>query len=384
MNSESLRRHQTPDIFASPSTGDLKPDIGIMAIPFNIGVLQLSMEPVHETVAMAKACEDAGFGTFWIAEAYPWWRKHSFEARSSTAILAVIASQTTLIQLGWGIISPYTRHPVQIAMEARVIQDLAGDRFLLGLGASKIFMKEIGEGEGEKVGPATVMRESIEIIRGVLKGEKFDYQGKVFAASVPPLRSDADVLRKIPPVYVAGTGPAMQRLGGSLGDGLLTASITTPAFVRYSKKNMEAGAAKTGKDASTLILGSVIVGSIGRDSKKGKDGAREQAAMYLANKVQNIKGSADVLLESASITFEELKPVADAMEKGGRKAAAQRVNDELLRKVCPIAGTPDECIQKIEEYRAAGCTHIMLEIWGDDRTGQAKLFGDAVLPHFRK
>ena len=58
-----------------------------MTIPFNIGVLQLSMEPVHETVAMAKACEDAGFDTFWIAEAYPWWRKHSFEARSSTAIL---------------------------------------------------------------------------------------------------------------------------------------------------------------------------------------------------------------------------------------------------------------------------------------------------------
>src|SRR6266404_3141168 len=355
-----------------------------MTIPFNIGVLQLSMEPAHETVAMAKACEHAGFHTFWIAEAYPWWRKHSFEARSSTAILAVIASQTRRIQLGWGIISPYTRHPVQIAMEARVMQDLAGDRFLLGLGASKIFMKEIGEGEGEKVGPATVMRESIEIIRGVLKGDAVDYRGKVFAASVPPLKSDAHVRRNIPPIYVAGTGPAMQRLGGSLGDGLLTASITTPAFVRYSKRNMEEGAARAERDASRLIVGCVIVGSIGRDSKKGKEGAREQAAMYLANKVQNIKGSADVLLESAGISFAELQPVADAMERGGRKAAAQAVPDELLRKVCPIAGTPDECIAKIEEYRDAGCTHIMLEIWGDDRTGQAKLFGDAVLPHFRK
>ena len=159
-----------------------------MPIPFNIGVLQLSMEPVRETVAMAKACEDAGFDAFWIAEAYPWWRKHSFEARSSTAVLAVIAAQTRRIQLGWGIISPYTRHPVQIAMEARVMQDLAGDRFLLGLGASKIFMKEIGEGEGEKVGPATVMRESIDIIKGVLAGNAFEYAGKVFAANVPPLR----------------------------------------------------------------------------------------------------------------------------------------------------------------------------------------------------
>ncbi len=337
-----------------------------MAIPFNIGVLQLSMEPVHETVAMAEACEDAGFDAFWIAEAYPWWRKHSFEARSSTAILAVIAAQTRRIQLGWGIISPYTRHPVQIAMEARVMQDLAGDRFLLGLGASKIFMKEIGEGEGEKVGPATVMRESIEIVRGVLKGDAFQYHGKVFAADVPPLKSDAHTPH-----------------GGSLGDGLLTASITTPAFVRYSRKNMEEGARQAGRDPSILVLGSVIVGSIGRDAAKGKEGARAQAAMYLANKVQNIKGSADVLLECAGLTFNELRPVAEAMEKGGRKAAAKVVTDEILRKVCPIAGTPEECIQRIEEYRAAGCTHIMLEIWGDDRIGQARLFGDAVLPHFK-
>ena len=106
--------------------------------------------------------------------------------------------------------------------------------------------------------------------------------------------------------------------------------------------------------------------------------------MYLANKVQNIKGSADVLLECAGLTFEELRPIADAMERGGRKAAAKMVTDEILRKVCPIAGTPGECIQRIEEYRDAGCTHIMLEIWGDDRTGQAKLFGEAVLPHFRR
>src|ERR1700758_3572669 len=233
-----------------------------MTIPFNIGVLQLSMEPVHETVAMAKACEDAGFDTFWIAEAYPWWRKHSFEARSSTAILAVIANQTKRLQLGWGIISPYTRHPVQIAMEARVMQDLAGDRFLLGLGASKIFMKEIGEGEGEKIGPATVMRESVEIIRGVLRGDAFQYEGKVFQASVPALKQDAHAPRGIPPIYVAGTGPVLQKMSGSIGDGLLTASITTPAFVRYSKKNLEEGARRAEKAPHTLILGSVIVGSI--------------------------------------------------------------------------------------------------------------------------
>jgi len=355
-----------------------------VGVPFEIGVLQLSMEPVTETVAMAKACEEAGFDCFWVAEAYPWWRKHGFEARSSTALLAVIASQTKRIKLGWGIISPYTRHPVQIAMEARVMQDLAGDRFLLGLGASKIFMKEIGEGEGEKVGPATVMKESIEIVKGALQGEAFEYHGKVFSASLPAMKAGAHAPRGIPPLYIAGTGPVMQKMAGAISDGLLTASITTPAFVRYSRKNMEDGAKNAGRDASRLMLGSVIVGSIGRDAQEGKEGAREQAAMYLANKVQNIKGSADVLLECAGLTFEELKPIADGMEHGGRKEAAKAVTDEILRKVCAIAGSPEECLERVEEYHAAGCTHIMLEIWGDDRTGQARLFGETVLKRLRR
>jgi len=354
-----------------------------MSIPFNVGVLQLSMEPVRETVAMAQACEQAGFDAFCIAEAYPWWRKHSFEARSSTAILAVIAAATRRIQLGWGIISPYTRHPVQIALEARVMQDLAADRFLLGLGASKIFLKETGEGKGDNA-PATVMRESIEIVRGVLGGDRFQYQGKVFAADVPPLKADANAPRGMPPIYIAATGPVLQKMSGRIAAGLLTASITTPAYVRHSRKNMEEGARQAQRDPSTLILGSVVVGSISRDSSQRRQGAREQAAMYLANKVENIGSAADVLLECAGLSLKELRPVADAMERGGRSAAALAVSEEVLDKVRPIAGTPKECLERIQEYREAGCTHILLEIWGDDRVGQAKLFGEAVLPYIRR
>jgi 5,10-methylenetetrahydromethanopterin reductase len=297
--------------------------------------------------------------------------------------LAVIAAATRRIQLGWGIISPYTRHPVQIAMEARVMQDLAADRFLLGLGASKIFMKETGEGKGDNA-PATVMRESIEIIRGVLGGDRFQYQGKVFAADVPPLKADANAPRGMPPIYIAATGPVLQKMSGRIAAGLLTASITTPAYVRHSRKNMEEGARQAQRDPSTLILGSVVVGSISRDSSQGRQGAREQAAMYLANKVENIGSAADVLLECAGLSLKELRPVADAMERGGRTAAALAVSEEVLDKVRPIAGTPKECLERIQEYREAGCTHILLEIWGADRVGQAKLFGEAVLPYIRR
>ena len=70
--------------------------------------------------------------------------------------------------------------------------------------------------------------------------------------------------------------------------------------------------------------------------------------------------------------------------RAGAKPRRQAVTDDVLKKVCAIAGTPDECCERIEEYRQAGCTNIMLEIWGDDREEQAKLFGEAVLRQFRK
>ena len=105
--------------------------------------------------------------------------------------------------------------------------------------------------------------------------------------------------------------------------------------------------------------------------------------MYLANKVQNIAGAADTLLELAEIDPEEIRPVAEAMEQGGRLAAKEKVTDSLLDRCKPIAGTPADCIAAIEEYRDAGCTHVMLELWGDRRHDQIRLFGEQVLPHFR-
>jgi alkanesulfonate monooxygenase SsuD/methylene tetrahydromethanopterin reductase-like flavin-dependent oxidoreductase (luciferase family) len=105
--------------------------------------------------------------------------------------------------------------------------------------------------------------------------------------------------------------------------------------------------------------------------------------MYLANKFQNIKGSADTLLQLAEIEMDELQPVAEAMEQGGRLAAKEQVTDSLLDRCKPIAGTPDDCIAAIEEYREAGCTHVMLELWGESRHEQIRLFGERVLPHVR-
>ena len=351
-----------------------------MAVPFRIGVMQLTMEPLDEILRHAAVMDTAGFDTLWLAEAYPWWRKHGHEARSATALSAVVARETNSIAVGWGIISPYTRHPIQVAMDARVTQEAAGDgRFYLGLGASKILMKEVGD-PGL---PLTAVRETIEIVRPILEGKAVDYKGRVFTAHVPAMSAETDSPRSAPPIYMAGTGPKMQQLAGEIADGLLTASITTPGFIRYAKDNVRIGAARSGRSADSVDIGSTIVASIDRDRDKGRDGAREIAGMYLANKVQNIQGSADVLLDEAGLSFDEIAPIAEAMERGGRLAAKEKVTDAILDKCRPIAGTPEDCIAAINEYRDAGCTHIMLELWGAHRAAQLELFGKEVLPHVR-
>lgn len=357
-----------------------------MAPPLRIGVMQLTMEPLEEMLATARALDLGGFDTIWLAEAYPWWRKHGMEARSSTVVSALMARDTERLTIGWGIISPYTRHPVQVAMDARVVQEAAGPgRFIVGFGTSKIFLNNtLQAGPPSQTKPLAHMRDAVAIVRAALEGGRLLYEGKVFGADLPALAPEAHAPRWQVPVYVAATAPRMQELAGEIGDGLLTPSITTPAFVSYTAANLAAGARRAGRDPERIDLGCTVVASIdASDRAAGRDGAREIAGMYLANKYQNIKGSADTLLELAGIEMDELAPVAEAMERGGRLAAKAAVSDSLLDRCRPIAGTPEDCVEAIGAYAEAGCSHVMLELWGSDRLEQIRLFSERVLPAFR-
>ena len=191
---------------------------------------------------------------------------------------------------------------------------------------------------------------------------------------MPGLQAEAETPREVPPVYVAATAPKMQALAGEIARRMPHAVDHDPRVRALHAREVKAD----------IDIGCTVVSSIhATDRDKGRDGAREIAGMYLANKVQNIQGSADTLLDLAGIEQDEIRPVAEAMEQGGRLAAKAQVTDALLDKCKPIAGTPADCIAAIEEYRDAGCTHVMLELWGEDRHEQIRLFGEQVLPHFR-
>ena len=343
-----------------------------MAPPLKFGVMQLTMEPLDEMLASARAMDDAGMDTIWLAEAYPWWRKHGMEARSSTGVGALMARETRAPDDRLG--DHRRLDPASRSGRDGRARRAGGGR----AGAVHPRLRDLEdlpqqhEDADEEDARADARRGTIA--RGVLSGERFDYDGDTWSADVPALAADAHAPREVPPVYVAATAPKMQQLAGEIADGCLTPSITTPDFVRYTRENV----------GDEIDVGCTVVASIHEcDRDAGRDGAREIAGMYLANKVQNIQGAADTLLELAGIEQDEIRPVAEAMEQGGRLAAKAEVSDALLDKCRPIAGTPSDCIEAIEEYRDAGCTHVMLELWGADRHEQIRLFGEKVLPQFR-
>jgi len=106
-------------------------------------------------IALARAAESAGFDQIWIS--------NDLFLRSGPVILAAVAQATERIEIGSGILNPYTIHPAELSMLAATMDELSGNRFNLGLasGAGE-FLKWIGI---EQVRPLTFMRETIIAIR---------------------------------------------------------------------------------------------------------------------------------------------------------------------------------------------------------------------------
>ena len=87
-----------------------------------IGVCMLSTTPIEEYIRVARAADDAGLDSVWVAEGYHFFRDLG-EPRSATSIAAAIAMSTRRIRVGLGIVPPVTRHPALLAMEAVTLSE---------------------------------------------------------------------------------------------------------------------------------------------------------------------------------------------------------------------------------------------------------------------
>ena len=183
--------------------------------------------PLADYITLARAAEEAGFDQFWIS--------NDLFLRSALAILPALAVATAHIELGTGIVNPYTLNPGEIAMFAATMDELSGSRFNLGLAAGAgEFLKWVGIEQGATLG---ALRETIDAIRRLQAGERAAIDG-----SFLHWRSEAYLRFAAPrctPIYIGAMGPKMLALSGELADGalpLLFPPSTILAYCRICRK----------------------------------------------------------------------------------------------------------------------------------------------------
>ncbi len=190
-----------------------------------------------EYVALAQAAETAGFDQIWVS--------HDLFLRSAPVILAAMAQATTRIEIGTGILNPYTIHPAEMAMLAATMDELSGNRFNLGLAAGAgEFLKWVGI---EQSKPLATTRETILAVRGLLRGERVEMNGEVLQLE----RRGLSALQAGPgDAHLSGRDGAKD-VGPGRGGGRRCPAPALPAGTLFRGQALHrSGAGRRGIDAS--------------------------------------------------------------------------------------------------------------------------------------
>src|ERR1700716_753065 len=134
----------------------------------------------------------------------------------SLTLLTAYAMASERIRVGTGVVPIYTRTPATMAQTAATIDELSGGRMTLGLGVSH---RPVVEGwHGQTIDrPVAEMREYATIVRAILRGED-PPPGEKWRTGFHLLGVET---RPRLPIYIAALSPAMLRLAGEIGDGVI-------------------------------------------------------------------------------------------------------------------------------------------------------------------
>ena len=319
---------------------------------------------MRETLELAQAAELLGFHSFWLSEGY-----HS---RSAIVRAALIAAATRRIKIGLGILSPHTKHPALLAMEAASLDEVARGRVILGIGR---VLNALRKHALDGAGATLVVQESVEIIRQILSGRLVQYDGGRFTLPPPGSRLDLEPCADLP-VYVGATGPAMLTLAGRYADGIVFNYPCTPGFIKYAMRFVEEGLSLSGRTLDNFAVAAYLLVSVDRNEKKALDAARRFVAQKLPTRHSE-------MLRHAGVTAAEIAAVKAKVERAGVAQAAAEIDDAVVRKVA-IAGTPARVVEGIRSFSGTGLTlPIVWEIIGPDRRAALGLIAAEVAPKLR-
>ena len=287
-----------------------------------------------EIADCAERAEALGYESVWVAEGH---------GGDQFAILAGCAMRTRRMRLGTAISSVFVRTAPTIAMAAAAVDELSGGRFVLGLGSSH--RVQVGPEHGvEYSKPLGRVRDTVAVVRGLLRAGEVGHAGETVRIE----RFDLwfEPLRREIPIYLSALFPKMTELCGEIADGVILARSTLASAAR-ARAHVAAGAGRAGRDASAVEIASLLPASVAPDRSEALAAARPGLAFYAGFFPRYNR----LLAESGFPT--EAAAVAKAWAAGDKAGAERAVTDEMITATS-IAGTPAECRERIEAYRASG------------------------------
>jgi 5,10-methylenetetrahydromethanopterin reductase len=310
-----------------------------------VGLIFLDRPSLPEQVKLVQYAEKQGFESAWVCE--------TRLVRDAVTPMAAFAQVTERIKLATGVVNNWTRTAGLMAMTLATLHELSGGRVMMGIGA---YWDPLARNQGiRRRKHLSAMREYVTVVRRLLAMETVTYDGEV--VKVQDLRLDlgegAAREAKDVPIYIGATGPRMLELAGEIGDGVFHNFFTSVGYLRQSLQRVETGAMRAGRSMKEIDMPQMLAVAMSGDAEAARDAARHAVTMYL--------GQQPHIGKASGVSERVIQSVHDAMggwppKEGGIEAAMSLVDDDIV-DLLSVAGTPEMCRNRVQEYLDAGASY---------------------------
>jgi F420-dependent oxidoreductase-like protein len=303
-----------------------------------------------EAVELAQRAESLGYESIWMPEAY---------GTDAISILGALAARTERITLGTGIVNVFSRTPALLAQTAATLDLISGGRFILGLGTSGHQVVTGWHGMAFEQ-PLLRMRETMAIVRQVLRRDRLLFDGEVFHLD-KGLKLLAHPVRDRVPIYLATLTPGGLRLTGELADGWIP-TLFSPDHMDLFRPELEAGARISGRSLDSLAIAPHVPVSIDDDRARARDALKPWVALYVGGMGSTSKNFYNDLVTRYGFG-EEARALQELYLGGKQLEAIRRVPDALVDAIS-IAGPPSYVRERLPVWAAAGVTTMLASVHG--------------------
>jgi 5,10-methylenetetrahydromethanopterin reductase len=337
--------------------------------PFGVGLLITGDVTARRTVELARAAEEAGFGSLWFADTL------FYRGCIPKATAAAVA--TRRLQIGLGVLNPFNRHPTLIAMEIGALDEVADGRVILGLGASvEALLQQAGI---DYTTPLSAVEDAVHIIRGLLRGERCVYAGKHFRVNGAQLNYRPP--RPELPIYLGAVLPRAIALTGEVADGLVVSLLFSPEYARQARAAMAASARRAGRGAAHLDVVQYTLFSVLADGAEARAVARPLLGSFLSGYSEAFVSQPAVMHAHAASSGLSLAEFEQTLRELAAGRDAQAAISDTLLDAFAISGTPQHCAGLLGRYRAAGVREVVALLPpATDQVAMIRRIGQEVLP----